>query len=103
MLRDGEYMPHLLSRDGPYDPPPPPPPPPPYTHLTRGTYGVLDCFLYCAQSKEFPCGGGGVPLFYCCKYPTLCARTRTVLCKVYTEDLLLFPSIVPFVVGLKLF
>ena len=27
-------------------------------------------------------------------------HTHTVLCKVYTEDLPLFPSIVPFVVGL---
>ena len=36
-----------------------------------------------------------------------CTRSQvhphTVLRKVYTEDLLLFPSIVPFVVGLKLF
>ena len=52
-----------------------------HTHCTHGTCGVLDCLLFCDQmwpnyrislagyhcSIEFPCG---VPLFYCCKYPT---------------------------------
>ena len=82
-----------------------------HTHLTHGTGGVLDCLLYCAFSKESPCG---VLLFllkflvgyYCsivASTPHSMACTRTVLCKVYIEDLLLFPSIVPFVVGLKLF
>ena len=50
-------------------------------HLTYGTCGVLHCLLFCDQTRpnlrislvgyhcaiEFPCG---VPLFYCCKYPT---------------------------------
>ena len=52
-----------------------------HTHCTHGTCGVLDCLLFCDQTRpnlrislvgyhcaiEFPCG---VPLFYCCKYPT---------------------------------
>ena len=51
------------------------------THCTHGTCGVLHCLLFCDQTRpnlrislvgyhcsiEFPCG---VPLFYCCKYPT---------------------------------
>ena len=61
--------------------PPPPPPPHVHTHCTYGTCGVLHCLLFCDQTRpnlrislvgyhcaiEFPCG---VPLFYCCKYPT---------------------------------
>ena len=53
-----------------------------HTHHTHGTCGVLDCLLYCDQmwpnyrislvgyhcAIEFPCG---VPLFHCCKYPTV--------------------------------
>ena len=27
-----------------------------HAHLTHGTYGVLDCLLYCAFSKVSPCG-----------------------------------------------
>ena len=52
-----------------------------HPHCTHGTCGVLDCLLFCDQTRpnlrislvgyhcsiEFPCG---VPLFYCCKYPT---------------------------------
>ena len=52
-----------------------------HTHCTHGTCGVLHCLLFCDQTRpnlrislvgyhcaiEFPCG---VPLFYCCKYPT---------------------------------
>ena len=52
-----------------------------HTRCTHGTCGVLDCLLFCDQTRpnlrislvgyhcsiEFPCG---VPLFYCCKYPT---------------------------------
>ena len=52
-----------------------------HTHCTHGTCGVLDCLLFCDQTRpnlrislvgyhcaiEFP---RGVPLFYCCKYPT---------------------------------
>ena len=53
------------------------------THTVHnyGTCGVLHCLLFCDQTRpnlrislvgyhcaiEFPCG---VPLFYCCKYPT---------------------------------
>ena len=50
-------------------------------HCTHGTCGVLHWLLFCDQTRpylrislvgyhcaiEFPCG---VPLFYCCKYPT---------------------------------
>ena len=58
-------------------------PPRTRTHTGHyGTYGVLDCLLYCDImwpnyrislggyhcSIEFPCG---VPLFYCCKYLTV--------------------------------
>ena len=53
----------------------------PHVHCTHGTCGVLHCLLFCDQTRpnlrislvgyhcaiEFPCG---VPLFYCCKYPT---------------------------------
>ena len=53
----------------------------PHAHCTHGTCGVLDCLLFCDQTRpnlrislvgyhcaiEFPCG---VLLFYCCKYPT---------------------------------
>ena len=52
-----------------------------HPHCTHGTCGVLHCLLFCDQTRpnlrislvgyhcsiEFPCG---VPLFYCCKYPT---------------------------------
>ena len=61
------------------------------THPTHGTCGVLDCLLFCGImwpnyrislvgyhcSIEFPCG---VPLFYCCKYPTLYTRTHSQSC-----------------------
>ena len=58
-------------------------------HCTHGTCGVLHCLLFCDQTRpnlrislvgyhcaiEFPCG---VPLFYCCKYPTTYGvRVRT--------------------------
>ena len=66
-----------------------------HPHCTHGTCGVLDCLLFCDQTRpnlrislvgyhcsiEFPCR---VPLFYCCKYPTtygVRVHTHTQTCK----------------------
>ena len=70
----------------------------PHTHCTHGTCGVLHCLLFCDQTRpnlrislvgyhcsiEFPCG---VPLFYCCKYPTtygVRVHPHTQSCFTYT-------------------
>ena len=70
-----------------------------HTHtytLLMALLRVLDCLLFCDQmwpnyrislvgyhcSIEFPCG---VPLFYCCKYPTTYGvRVHTQSCFTYT-------------------
>ena len=71
-----------------------------HTHCTHGTCGVLHCLLFCDQTRpnlrislvgyhcsiEFPCG---VPLFYCCKYPTTYGvRVHTSLTHTHTPLLM---------------
>ena len=78
-----------------------------HTYESHGTCGVLDCLLFCDQmwpnyrislvvyhcSIEFPCG---VPLFYCCKYPTLCTHTHAhILKNASLWRLLLFFLLLP--------
>ena len=63
------------------------------------------------QTLEFILWGTIVPLNFLVGYhcsivastPQPTVYASIVLCKVYTEDLLLFPSIVPFAVELQLF
>ena len=81
-------------------------------HMALVGYFIVFSFVTKpGQTLEFLLWGTIVPLnslvgYHCsivASTPQPMAYASTVLCKVYTEDLLLFPSIVPFVVGLKLF
>ena len=57
-----------------------------HTHVGHyGTYGVLDCLLYCAFSKEFPCG----VLLFLLKFPcgvhcSIVASTPQSMAYTYT-------------------
>ena len=93
-----------------YSPPPTHPHTHTHAHCTHGTCGVLHCLLFCDQTRpnlrislvgyhcsiEFPCG---VPLFYCCKYPTtygvrVHTRVDAVLCglSIVLSFVLLLPN-----------
>ena len=53
------------------------------THLTHGTYGVLDCLLFCGQSIEFPLWGTIVPLNFLVGYHcSIPVHTHMILCNI---------------------